>query len=291
MRGIRGHLVLAGVVAAGWLADPTQAQQDTPAPRIEGRDEREPSVGRRARIEELILPGTVLQAKPGAPGDAVVMRILAARAHGDGHRYDLEYYALEPGRFDLADYLVRSDGSPAEGLPEIAIQVRPLLPPGQVEPNELAPVAHQTLGGYERLMLVAGILWGLGLLAIVAWGLRRKRVATQAAETPVTLADRLRPILASAQRGDLAGPERAELERLLLAYWRRRLGLREERASHAMTRLRGHAEAGPLLRQLEEWLHRPEPSSTTDLQALLAPYRDVPADFAETAAYEEAGSA
>jgi hypothetical protein len=42
-----------------------------------------------------------------------------------------------------------------------------------------------------------------------------------------------------------------------------------------MKLLREHAEAGPLVRQLEAWLHRPEPASDSEIQKLLAPYQHV----------------
>ena len=41
------------------------------------------------------------------------------------------------------------------------------------------------------------------------------------------------------------------------------------------------AEAGALLRQLEDWLHKPQPSRDVDLAALLAPYRAVAAETVE----------
>ena len=47
----------------------------------------------------------------------------------------------------------------------------------------------------------------------------------------------------------------------------------------AMLVLRRHPEAGGVLRALDEWLHRPTGMTPqTDLNALLAPYRDVPAE-------------
>ena len=45
----------------------------------------------------------------------------------------------------------------------------------------------------------------------------------------------------------------------------------------ALRRLRGHEQAGALIRALESWLHRPEGGTTVDVVALLAPYRDVAA--------------
>ncbi len=46
-----------------------------------------------------------------------------------------------------------------------------------------------------------------------------------------------------------------------------------------MAMLREHEEAGPLLRRLEDWLHRPAGSAEpVDVAALLAPYQAIPAD-------------
>ncbi len=47
--------------------------------------------------------------------------------------------------------------------------------------------------------------------------------------------------------------------------------------------IRDHEQAGQLLRQLEAWLHMPEPPAEVDVQALLAPYRDVAANFEQEA--------
>ena len=46
----------------------------------------------------------------------------------------------------------------------------------------------------------------------------------------------------------------------------------------AVVRLKEHREAGALLRALEDWLHRPPGSASVDVAAVLAPYRDVPAE-------------
>ncbi|MCC6671189.1 MAG: hypothetical protein IT458_09010 [Planctomycetes bacterium] len=238
-------------------------------------DQREATVGMRARIDQLVLPGPELTAKPVTREAPIVLRVLATWPHGSEFRYDLEYYGLDPGRHDLARYLVRKDGTAATGLPEIAVEIRPVLPPGQVEPEELDAVAPPRVGGYRTLQILAGVVWVLGLLALLLVGRRRRAAAAALAARPLTLADRLRPLVeaAAAGRAD-AGPQ-AELERLLLAYWRRRLELQELSAAKAIAQLRAHAEAGALLRRLEEWLHRPPEGRAVDVAALLAPYRAV----------------
>jgi hypothetical protein len=231
-----------------------------------------------ARIEQVVLPGPELEARrPEGSREPVVLRVVNAYPHGTAFRYDLEYYGLEPGTFNLADYLVRQDGTPASGLPELRVEVRPLLPPGQVEPHALEPVRPPWLGGYRAWMIVAGVVWVLGLGAILFAGRRRKKGAG-AAGRPLTLAERLRPMVEGAVAGRLSPAELADLERTLLAYWRRRLGLERRKPAEALAELRRHPEAGPLLEQLETWLHRPNAAGRVDVAALLKPYQDLPAE-------------
>ena len=85
--------------------------------------------------------------------------------------------------------------------------------------------------------------------------------------------------------GSLSRGERAQLELGLVAYWRKKLGLEARAPEEALTILYDHEQAGPLLRSLEDWLHRPNPPEDVDLQALLEPYRDLPADHAQILAH------
>jgi hypothetical protein len=93
----------------------------------------------------------------------------------------------------------------------------------------------------------------------------------------VTLAERLRPLVEGAVAGRLPPARLAELERTLIAYWERRLHVGDQKPMAALAELRQHPEAGPLLRQLESWLHRPGGGAAVDVAALLAPYQNAPA--------------
>ena len=146
-----------------------------------------PTVGTTTELADVILPGPKLVGKPIDDVDPVVVRVTDAIAHGDGFRYRIEYQGMEPGNFDLTKFLVQKNGEAATELPSIPVQIRSLLPPGQVKPNELTKGWLPRMGGYKILMVVMAVLWTLGLLGLIFLG--RKRAAQQPDEIqPTTLA-------------------------------------------------------------------------------------------------------
>jgi hypothetical protein len=213
-------------------------------------------------MKSVVLPGPELTAKLPDRASPIVLRVVRVDPHGTAFRYDLEYVGLEPGRFDLRDHFLRPDGKPATGLPPLEVTVKPVLPPGQVEPNKLEIEPGPRIGGYRTLVIILIALWGVGLAALIAsFFFPRRRVSRPVVDRPV-----------------LAG-----LERALLAYWRKRLGLETAEPGTAVEALRTHREAGPLLAQLEAWLHRPGPRGPVNVAALLAPYRNVPPEAVDLA--------
>lgn len=250
------------------------------AATLRGGEERVSTVGRPARIEQYVLPGSALEVKPLSERTPIVLRIVRVFSHGTAFRYDLEYYGLEAGTFDLKDYLQRKDRSSTAELPSIPVTIQSILPPGRIKPNPLASRLAPRLGGYRLVLFVAGVLWVIGLVLLLLAG-RRRQAARAAVVRPLTVAERLRPLVEGAMAGRLPPARLAELERALLAYWERRLHLRQRKPIEALNELRRHPEAGPLLRQLETWLHRPGGGAAVDVAALLAPYQHAPADALE----------
>lgn len=247
------------------------AQQ--PAPQAPAPAVPQETVGMPGKIENLILPGGELEAAPAPPHTPIVLRLLAVRPHGSLYRYDLEFTGFEPGAHDLRPYLRRKDGAPTTDLPPIPVQILPVLPVDELAPRELQPTSLPRVGGYSTWLVVAIVGWVAGLLAILRLG-RRQAAAGAGTLAPVTLADRLRPLVEDAL-ADRLQPERlAELERLLLSWWRDRLGLHQHPAAEAVAALRAHPEAGELLRQLDAWLHEPPGRARmVDVNALLRPYQ------------------
>lgn len=235
-------------------------------------------VGMPVSVSELVIDGPELKVKPTDYTTPVIVRIDAVRPHGSAHRYDIEFYALEAGDHDLGDYLQRRDGEVTQDLPKLLLTAHATLAPAEVRPRTLPTTAIHDPPRYRKLLVAGAVAWGVGFLAILLLGRRRARAQTLSTARAESLADRLRPLIEKASDGTLEPARLAELELSLVAWWRRRLGLEAADPRDALQSLLAHDEAGPLLRGIEGWLHRPGPRRQEDLPALLAPYRNLPAD-------------
>jgi hypothetical protein len=214
-------------------------------------------VGLTAELKDVLLPGPELRVKPDTGGRSpVVLRITATYPHGTaGFRYDFVWSALDAGPHNLSQYLERQDGSPAPDLPPVPVEAIALLPPGPPKtlPEFAAPVP--ALGGYRTMLIAGGVVWLAGLIGLLAWRRKKVVVSEDVLESAIPLEDRLRPLLEKARAGSLDAEGRARLDRLVLGFWRGRLGLTGLPMPEAMKQLRAHPEAGQLLRQVEEWIH------------------------------------
>jgi hypothetical protein len=278
---INGWLLVTLMAVVGQAAALGRGQQDSAAVTSAEKDSSVASstVGFPVRIEQLKLPGSRLVSRPlESRTEPIVVRVLDAFAHGDGFRYDLEVTGFTPGKHNLCEGLLRADGSSSADLPAVWVEIATQLPPGQVKPNELQPSAPQVLSLYTGLLIAAGGLWLLGLAAIIFWGREKEHHLSQR-RRHMTVADRLRPLLEQAATGQLASVDRAALERVLLAFWRKKLRLETLPPAELIPRLRKHPEAAALMEQLETWLHAPPTEQPIDWQPLLAPYRTM--DLAE----------
>lgn len=205
----------------------------------------------------------------------LIVRLSDVSPVAEGFAYRFHFLGFEPGEYRLADYLMLPDGSPADALGERTFQVGTILPADH--DGSLTPYVAGTVpwfGGYRAALAALGVVWVLGWIAL-AWFGRRRRASGEiiAGPAPPTLAERLRPYVEAAAAGKLDPRGQAELERLLTAYWRDRLKLPERRMADELAELRGHPEAGELIRSLERWLHRPGGVSSGEIELLLSPYR------------------
>lgn len=241
------------------------------------------TVGILGTVEGIWLPGPELEPIERAVDAALIVEIVQVYPRDDANIYDFEFIGLEPGTFDLVQALQRIDGVEMEAMPEVMVEVASVLPPGQVEPSAVGAQEVEGLGGYRRFLWTIGIVWGVGVLLFAGLFVWRRSQRPSRVDHSVreSLADKLRPQIQAAIDGALTDAGLAELERMLTTYWVRRLGLGEADTVTAHRRIRAHAQAGPLMRKLEEWLHSPTRDDDIDLAQLLEPYRDLPADQQE----------
>jgi hypothetical protein len=247
------------------------------------QERRNPSVGAGGDILQIVLPGTELVAKPLVEGTPIVIRITNVFPHGDRFRYDIRFHGLEPGKFNLADWLERKDGSTTDNLPEIEVEIQSLLPAGQIQPNELESGLLPRLGGYRNVAILLALLWTLVLFGLIFLGRKKSRADAQP-EKELSLAELLKARIETAMENRMDSSQYAELERMLFGFWRKRLGLTSVSAAQALATIKQDENAGPLMIQLEQWMHNPAASRDVDLGQLLAPFHDLPA---ETPGFDE----
>ena len=247
-----------------------------------------PTVGTTSVMSDVIIAGPELIGKPIEDADPMIVRITDKIVHGDGFRYRIEYQAMEPGSFDLMKFLIRKDGEPLDDLKDaaaITVEIQSLLPPGQIKPNELQPGWIPRMGGYRILMSIFAVLWGLGLLALIFLGHKKKQAAAASA-APTSLAQLLKQRIETARQNKAGSKELAELERMLTAFWQKKLKLESESPHQAIAAIRQHPQSADLMKQIEAWIHRPDNHDGSnpqkvDWQTLLEPYADLPADALE----------
>ncbi len=222
----------------------------------------------------IVLPRGDYQVRPLDDRTELILRIDSVTATNGQHRYRFFYMGLEPGSYQLADFLIRPDGTRPDELAATRLNVRALLPDdhdGQLNAYITRPFPF--VGGYRVFLGALAVLWVAGFVAY-RFATRKKVVVTApvAAVPEPTFAERLRPLVEAAAAGPLSTADKAALERLLMAYWRDRLNLPALRMTEALAQLKSHVEAGELLRALERWLHHPGGVTPEEVNALLLPY-------------------
>lgn len=214
----------------------------------------------------------------------LVLRIADVSRDAQQHfLLELRYIGMYPGKYDLRDFLRLPNGESLSGqdrasLKPAMVDVKSVLPPdhdGKL--TEVAQPALPWVWPYRKLLVTACVAW---FLLPIAWWLVQRRNAKPIIEQPAviapSLADRLKPLVTAAMEGRASVQSQAELERLLLTFWRGRLNLVSPSAEENLLQIKRHPEAGKLLGELERWLYHPPGKNQVDLQRLLAPYAEVP---------------
>lgn len=227
--------------------------------------------------------GSALRVRTVSPKSPMAVRVAAFTYDGtEAGLYDLRFIGSVAGDYDLRDWMERIDGGPVQDLPPASVRIVSILADdhtGELTRTENAGLPW--LRGYRAVLIGAGVLWLAPIGIVLAKRISRRRKLTTAVPeaTPLTLADQLRPMIEAAMAGSATDEDLARLERLLMAYWKDRLGLQQRAPRAALAALRSDPEGGKILRAVEHWLHSQDTSDVAldEVGRLLAPYRRVEA--------------
>ena len=232
-------------------------------------------VGRSVTYDEVVLEGPELKPKPIDDNTAVVVRIKEVYPHGSAFRYSFDVYGLEPGTFNVLDFLQRSDGSEVADFRLSPCKCSRRYAMDRSNPSRLTIGRSPWLGGYRLALLLGGLAWIVGLIWLVRLG---RKPATDEAHQDQPTDHYGRPAASVGSRcaGRQTRQRSARDARAIASGALARATCADEMEPlEALSALREHEEAGQLLRSLEDWLHRPDPPQEVDVEALLRPYADV----------------
>ena len=272
LRKLLPACLLIGLAFCGGVVDLRADEEAKPGVRV--------PVGVSGRLEQIVLPGPELEVRPVTDDTLLVVRIEEAYRHGSAWRYDFVFYGLEPGTYDVTKFLRTKHEAPAVELPPISVDVYSTLPASELRPHPLKVETTPMLSHYRIWIMIAVAAWFAGLVALLVLKRRASSKEAEDRSRPISIVERLRPLIGKAREGELSVAERASLERLLITFWRRRLDLGSTPAHEVMAILRDHAEAGPLMAQLETWLHSPGAEESIDVDQWLKAYETLSEDVA-----------
>jgi hypothetical protein len=202
--------------------------------------------------------------------------IAGVKKNGASFTYDFRYIGMKAGTHNLLYYLRYQDGSsPARLKQKVSVEVGSALEEGHAGYlTRIRPAPIRLFTWYREIVAGVVILWGILLVPLIFAGRGAKEEGVPVV-VPLSLADRLRPLVVKAADGELTLGEKALFERLLLGYWCGRLDLDPKEILESLVVLRKHDVAGKLICSVESFLHKPMGADSVDIAALLEPYKNI----------------
>jgi hypothetical protein len=206
-------------------------------------------------------------------GVAVNVRIAKVSGQSGARIYDVRYIVNRAGTFDLKDYLTGENGSALESLPSFKFTGDPKLSKAlDARIQETEEVRVDVGNHYYAVLAALGVFWIVWLLLLIFWGRAKPPTAIVVQPEP-TLAEMLHAFLVQLEAGTLDAAAKAKMEMLLLRRWREELSLAGMPMNTALDAISHSEKTGGLLRQLQDWLHRPGSNiRREEISAIVAPY-------------------
>jgi hypothetical protein len=209
--------------------------------------------------------------------------------------YRIEFIGAVEGTFDLAEAIERVDGRPAEGLPDLRVEIYTQLPPdhGTDVFGLAAPGVSLSTSYSVTLWTLAAAWMAVPIVVVARRAMQPRPRPPEPAPTAPSVASRLFAIVDEARGRELDVAERGRLELLMLRTLREaRDGTGDTRIGAAVSpigaavspigaasdlatlaaaiaALRDDPRDGPVVRAVEAWLHAPTPGDRARALAAL----------------------
>ncbi len=163
-----------------------------------------------------------------------------------------------PGQFDVTEYLVATTGDPIDDLPSFPVRgVTRLTKDMETRIREIEDVEINIGHWYYESLVALGGVWAAWLVGLIFLGRNRPQSQmTVERFTPPTLRERIEQYLGQLTDQELDVQQRAELEVLLIQYWREQRSL-SQRLAESCRCLQADPQFGAAYAALQVWLHAP----------------------------------
>jgi hypothetical protein len=206
----------------------------------------------------------------------LVIRVLEVKSASEGFRYDMEVYGLDAGTYSLGKYLRFTNSQQAVTELETTLEITTQHPSDVLpKPQPLEHTTPEELSNYRSLIWVFCLVWVLVLVCILLYRKPAAKNLEQEVKVESTH-EKLQKLVLVTAHGELDVTQKSTLERLIIGHWKKQVpGLAALPTSEAITKLRTHPEASPLVLKIEHWLHAPSQSITQkEIEPLLTAFKE-----------------
>jgi hypothetical protein len=234
-------------------------------------------MGLPTRFTDIFIAGEKVEPIPRTDSSSsLVIRILAIKPASEGFRYDMEVYGLDAGTYSLGDYLrFTKNLQPAKEL-QTTLEITTQHPSDVLpKPQPLEHTGPENLSHYRSFIWIFSVVWALVLVCILVY--RKPAAKNLAAEIQLeSTHEKLQKLVLATAHGELDLTQKSTLERLIIGHWKKQVpGLDVLPTAEAISQLRTHPEASPLVLKIEHWLHAPSQSITQkEIEPLLTAFKE-----------------
>jgi hypothetical protein len=213
-------------------------------------------------------PGEKLMAAKVDDKSRAMVRILTAQKSGDGYKYEMEFIGLEPGEYNLIDYLRTENDEPLT-FKKHQIEVGTSLAVGfDGELLDYQKTSRNLIPWYKKINYAVMAIWALLLPVIILYGRKKKKADEIVVEEEKSINEKIRGLLSS--MGNSSSKELwQKVESLIFQHWCEKKNLQGMPMHEAIIKLKEDDEAGPFILKLEKGIHSQEFKDEKGITALI----------------------